>query len=176
MYTSATPYICMCLISYARGKPLIFFSYQNSACVHLLYMPSPSHLIDNYNYNSSSFSLRNLLQPLHYVITFGSKYFSPYSVLNNPMSVFLPQCQRHVLNPYKTTSKVIVPYISIFKFSDSRWEDTANEMGYKMTASSFKIIEVKMACSDDALDLYAGHTRFDFGWMDGLSTILNSKM
>jgi hypothetical protein len=62
------------------------------------------HQASYYGISSGHLTMSSILDPnifLHILFS------------NTPMSMFLPQCQRHVSIPYKTTSKIVVLYISI---------------------------------------------------------------
>ena len=58
-----------------------------------------------------------------YLVPRRCKYSPQHHVLKHPQRPFLPRCQRPSLHPYKTTDKIIVLYILIFKFLDSNLED-----------------------------------------------------
>ena len=47
-----------------------------------------------------------------------SKYSPQHHILKHPQLPFVPQCQRPSFTPIKTTGKIIVLYILIFKFLD----------------------------------------------------------
>ena len=58
-----------------------------------------------------------------YLFPSRSKYSPQHHVLKYSQLPFLQQCQRPSFTPYKTTSKIILLYILIFKFLDSNLED-----------------------------------------------------
>jgi hypothetical protein len=73
-------------------------------------------IITGENYKLRSSSLFNFLHPLLPLSYLRSKYSPQYSVIKHSQSMFFPYDERdQVSDPYKTTDKIIILYILIFK-------------------------------------------------------------
>jgi hypothetical protein len=58
-----------------------------------------------------------------YLVPLRPKYLPQHPILEQPRSMFLPQCERPSLTPTQNKRKIIVLYISIFVFLDIKLED-----------------------------------------------------
>jgi hypothetical protein len=51
------------------------------------------------------------------------KYSPQHPILKQPQPTFHPQCQKQFSHPYRTTGKITILYILIFRFLDSELEN-----------------------------------------------------
>jgi hypothetical protein len=121
--------LCLDLPSglFPSGFPPI--SYMHSSSPDSCHMPCQSHppLFDHSNYTWRRVQVVKLLimqyfQPSCHLIPLRSKY-SPSNLFSNTLSLCSSlNVREQVSHPYKTTGKIIILYILIHTFSDSRRE------------------------------------------------------
>jgi hypothetical protein len=110
--------------------PSLWFSYQQIIRVHLLphscYMPRQSHPL---RLNNSNYTWRRVqISKLHVMqCPVTSFLFCPNILLSTLFSNTLSLCSAlnvidQVSHPYRTTGKIVILYIHIFTFFDSRRE------------------------------------------------------
>jgi hypothetical protein len=107
-----------------------WLSHQNPICIPLLPMCATSHppWLDNSNYTRRNVQVMKTLFMQFSPASYQSSLFGPAILLSTPFSNTLSLCSSHnvrdqVSHPYKTIGKIIVFYILIFTFLDSRRED-----------------------------------------------------
>jgi hypothetical protein len=102
----------------------------NFASPDSCYMPCPSHLplLHHSYYAWRRVQVMNLLimQP-----TVTLSLFDPNPCSQTPSVYVLPQCQRQVSHSYRTTGKIIILYILMFMFLDSRQEDKGSGLNIR---------------------------------------------
>ena len=107
------------------GLPSGLFPFLSPICAtcptHLNLLNFITWTILGEKYRSLSYSLYSFLHSSH-LVPLRPKY-SQHPILQHPQPTFLPQYQHPSSTPIKATGKIIVLYISIFKFLDSKLED-----------------------------------------------------
>ena len=89
---------------------------------HLILLNLITWIIFGGEYRSVSYSLCSFLHSC-YLVPFRPKYSPQHPILKYPQPMFLPRSKRPNFAPIKTTGKITVLYILIFKFLDSNLED-----------------------------------------------------
>jgi hypothetical protein len=107
--------------------PLVFppIIYMSSSSPHSCYMPCPSHppQLDYSNYTWRRVQITKLLVIYAVFSTLPSPHPSSVQISSSAPCSQTPSVRDQVSHPYRTTGKITVLYILIFKFFDSRRED-----------------------------------------------------
>ena len=89
---------------------------------HLITLDLISRTILGENYRSLTSSICSFLHS-RYLFPLRPKYSPQHPSLKHPQSMFLPQCEPLSFTPIQNTGKIIVLYILIFKYFDSKLKD-----------------------------------------------------
>jgi hypothetical protein len=122
------------MVRYSELSLPFKFSNQNIVCISQFssacYMPCPTHppLFDHFNnihwsVHVMKFIIVQSSAAFHHLLPFRSTYSPQHPVLKYPQSLFFLWCERLSFTPIQKAGKIVVLYILIVKFLESKWED-----------------------------------------------------
>jgi hypothetical protein len=112
----------------SKWSPSLRSSHQNPVCIsplpaHLILLDLITRMIFYDEYRSLSSLLCSLLHSPVPLFPLRPKYLPQHPILEHPQPMFIPQCERSSFTTIQNNSKIIVLYVLIFVFLDSKLED-----------------------------------------------------